>query len=234
MTDRLAGATIVFDLDGTIADTAPDLIVAANAAFASEGFPEASQEAIKRGVGYGTKAMLSSGLAATGAQASHEQMDRMAATLVAYYEDRICEGTKLFPGFTDAALALLKNDCILAVCTNKIERLASKLLKALGVANLFAAVAGGDTFGYHKPDPRHITQLIAKAGGRVDHAVMVGDSEADVAAAKAAAVPVIAVAFGYATGSVQALGADAILHQYRDLVSTLPPLLKLGPGKTKL
>jgi phosphoglycolate phosphatase len=211
------GATIVFDLDGTIADTSPDLIDAANAALMAEGLPLATAEAIKAGVGYGTKAMLQCALSSRGKEADPEQMRRLAARLVEHYEENIAVKTRLFPGFLGAAQELRATGAALALCTNKRERLALKLLAALGIDALFDSVAGGDTFAFQKPDPRHITELIRRMGGNPGTAVMIGDSEADVAASKAASIPVIAVGFGYATVPAEKLRADAILNHFDDL-----------------
>ncbi len=209
--------TIVFDLDGTIADTAGDLIDAANAALAAEGFRPAPAEAIKKGVGYGTKAMLESALAASGHNADPEQMQRLGAKLLAHYEENIAAKTQLFPGFPEVAARLQLEGAKLALCTNKQERLTQRLLSALGIGSLFDAVAGGDTFPFRKPDPRHISELVRLAGGELSAAVMVGDSEADIAAARAAGIPVIAARFGYASAPARELGADAVMNRFEEL-----------------
>jgi phosphoglycolate phosphatase len=217
--------TIVLDLDGTIADTAGDLIDAANAALAAEGFGVAPFDAIKRGVGYGTKAMLHSALSASGGKADAEQMARMAAALVAHYEENIAIKTRLFPGFAKAAELLRGGGAKLVLCTNKRERLAFKLLSALGIEGLFDAMAGSDTFSFHKPDPRHITELVRLAGGTLETALMVGDSEADVSAARGAGIPVIVTAFGYASAPAHELGADAVMTHFDELPALAGALL---------
>ncbi len=218
--------TVVFDLDGTIADTAADLIDAANAALAAEGFRRAPAEAIKKGVGYGAKAMLESALAASGADAGPEQMQRLSAKLVAHYEENIAAKTQLFPGFPEVAARLQLDGARLALCTNKQERLTQRLLSALGIGALFDAVAGGDTFPFRKPDPRHISELVRLAGGQLASAVMVGDSEADVAAARAAGIPVIAAGFGYASAPAQELGADAVMNRFEELPALIGAFLE--------
>jgi phosphoglycolate phosphatase len=213
----LQGATIVFDLDGTVADTAADLIGATNAALAAEGLGAASAEAIKPGVGYGTKAMLRAALASLQREADEAQLQRLSERLVAHYEDHIAERTTPFPGFAGAAAALRDDGASLVLCTNKRERLAVKLLAALGIDSLFDAVAGGDTFPFHKPDPRHITELVHQVGGTTAAALMVGDSEADMAAAQQAGIPAIAVRFGYAAVPAEKLGASAIIGHFTEL-----------------
>ncbi|MGA7326398.1 MAG: HAD hydrolase-like protein [Rhodomicrobium sp.] len=212
-----SAATVIFDLDGTIADTAGDLINAANAALISEGFPPAPAEAIKKGVGYGSKAMLQSGLSALGHEADATQLQRLAGRLVANYEENIAVETRLYPGFEEAALNLHNSGAKLLLCTNKWEKLTWRLLSALGVATLFDAVAGRGTFPFHKPDPRHITELIRIAGGKLNTSLMVGDSEADVEAARGAGIPVIVTAFGYAANPAGTLGADGVMTHFGEL-----------------
>jgi len=221
----LSGMTIVFDLDGTIADTAPDLIEAANAALVSEGFAAAPAAAIKSGVGYGTKAMLRAAFAAIEREVSEDQLQRLSKKLVAYYTDRIADKTVLFDGFLAAAGELRAAEAKLALCTNKKEYLARRLVSTLGIASLFDGVAGGDTFAFHKPDPRHITELIRMVGGDPSAAIMIGDSEADIAAASAAGVPSVAVSFGYAAIPAEKLGATAIIGHFNELIQTIAYLL---------
>jgi phosphoglycolate phosphatase len=223
---HLAGITAVFDLDGTIADTADDLADAANAALISEGFASVPAAAIVKSAGYGTRAMLQSALSAGGNSAGIEQMQRMSTKLVAHYEENIACKSRLFPGFTETALLLRACGAKLALCTNKRERLATKLLSALGIGGLFEAVAGGDTFPFHKPDPRHITELVQRVGGVLSAAVMVGDSQADVGAARAAGIPVIAASFGYASVPASELGADAVLSHFGELPALIGALLR--------
>ena len=218
-------AIVVFDLDGTIADTAPDLIDAANAALASEGFGPAPAAAIKSGVGYGAKAMLQSGIAALGRETGTEQLQRLAGKLIAHYEENIAGKTKLFPGFIGAADSLRLAGARLLLCTNKRERLTMPLLSALGIGSLFDAIACGDTFPYHKPDPRHISDLVQLAGGELAAAIMVGDSEADASAARGAGIPFVAVSFGYAAVSAAELGADAVMDHFGELPGLIGTLL---------
>lgn len=221
--------TIVFDLDGTIADTAGDLIDAANAALQAEGFGQAPPEAIGKGVGYGTRAMLESGLAALHHEASTEQLHRLGERLVIHYEANIAAKTRLFPGFIEVAKNLRLAGARLALCTNKRERLTLRLLSALNIRPLFDAVAGGDTFSFHKPDPRHVSELVRLAGGDLSAAIMVGDSEADIAAARAAGIPVIAAGFGYAATPAGKLGADAVMNHFGELPALIGAILPHAP-----
>jgi phosphoglycolate phosphatase len=222
---RLQAITVVFDLDGTIADTAADLIEAANAALATEGLGPAAPTAIRKGVGYGAKAMLQSAIASLGRETDAEQLRRLSERLVAHYEDNIAAKTQLFPGFSEAAAALRATGAKLALCTNKRERLTLRLLSALEIGSLFDAVAGGDTFPFHKPDPRHISELVRLAGGELSAAIMVGDSEADIGAARGAGIPVIAAGFGYASAPAAELGADAVMNHFEELQALIGSLL---------
>jgi phosphoglycolate phosphatase len=222
---HLGGITAVFDLDGTIADTAGDLADAANAALISEGFAAVPAAAIAKSAGDGRRAMLQSALAAGGYSADAEQMLRMSERFMAHYEENIARKTQLFPGFADAAGLLRACGAKLVLCTNKRERLAAKLISALRIGGIFEAVAGGDTFAFHKPDPRHISELVLLAGGVLSAAVMVGDSQADAGAAKAAGVPFIAVSFGYALVPASELGADAVLNHFDELPALIGSLL---------
>jgi phosphoglycolate phosphatase len=227
----IRNATLVFDLDGTIADTAGDLIEAANAALAAHGFSRASAASIRKGVGYGAKAMLQAALAETGETASEAALSELTHQLVAFYEQRIAVQTTLFPGFLDAAQTLRHRGAKLALCTNKTERLMTRLLSELGIASLFDALAGRDTFDFHKPDPRHVTHLVAAVGGRLPFAAMIGDSEADVAAARGAGIAAIAVRFGYAALPADELGADAVLESFSELPDLVERLLGRVPSE---
>ncbi len=214
-------ATVVFDLDGTIADTAPDLIDAANAALIAGGFAAPPADAIRKAVGFGAVAMLESGLAAGGHKVDAERVRQLAAALIAHYEENIAAKTRLFPGFAEVAASLRLEGAKLALCTNKKQQLTLKLLEALGIAGLFDAVTCGDSFPFRKPDPRHVESAVCLAGGNLSAAVMVGDSEPDIAAARAAGIPSIAVSFGYASVPASELGAGAVMNSFEELQSLI-------------
>ena len=172
--------------------------------------------------------MLGHALSSTGQSAGAAQMNRLSEALVRHYEEYIAIKTRLFPGFLEAANELRARGAKFALCTNKLDRLVTKLLTALRIGALFDAKAGRDTFPFHKPDPRHITELVARAGGALPFALMVGDSEADIAAARGAGIPVLAVRFGYAAIPLEALGADAILDRFEDLPGLIGAFLPVG------
>jgi phosphoglycolate phosphatase len=172
--------------------------------------------------------MLDHALRSSGENADAMQMGRLAERLVQHYEDHIAIKTRLFPGFLEAANQLRDRGARFALCTNKLDRLVTKLLSALRIATLFDAKAGRDTFPFHKPDPRHITELVSRAAGALPFAIMVGDSEADIAAARGAGIPVFAVRFGYATVAPEDLGADAILDSFEELPGLISAFLPVN------
>lgn len=181
--------------------------------------------------------MIQSALTSIGETADPVRVQRLAERLVAHYEEHIAVKTRLFPGFLETANKLREEGARLALCTNKLEKLANRLLSSLGAAGLFDARAGRDTFPFHKPDPRHVTELVARAGGDLPFAIMIGDSEADIAAARGAGIPVLAVRFGYAVVPPEELGADAILNRFEELpelAAALLPVKNLSPRGRRL
>ena len=212
---------VVFDLDGTIADTAPDLAAALNAALVSLGRPAQSLEAVRGMIGHGTRALLRNGLAATGG-GDEALVAQAYPVLLSYYEAHICDHSAPYPGVEQAWDALAAQGVRLALCTNKPAALTDKLLAALGWKHRFAAVVGGDTLAVSKPDPAPLHLAIAQAGG--GPAAFVGDSIVDIQTAKAAGVPVIAVSFGFADRPARELGADAVIDHYADLAAALAAL----------
>lgn len=217
--------TIVFDLDGTLVDTAPDLLRALDFALEREGLRPPEDREARNFIGAGARAMIERALAHLQVKPNKEQVDAIFRQFLSYYEDHIADHSRAFPGLEAALAALSEEGAVLAVCTNKIERYAVKLLDALNLAEHFAFVAGGDSFPFRKPDPRHLIEAIERAGGSPEHAILVGDSETDVITARAAEVPVIAVSFGYTDIPPAALGADRLIHKYDDLTPVVADLL---------
>lgn len=217
--------TIVFDLDGTLVDTAPDLLRALDFALEKEGLNPPDDHQARNFIGGGARAMIERALAHTRVRFGKEKVDAMFRQFLIHYEDHIADYSRPFPGLEQALAKLAEEGAILAVCTNKMERYAVKLLEALKLADRFAFIAGSDSFAFKKPDPRHLTETIVRAGGRPERAVLVGDSETDVITAKAAEIPVIAVSFGYTDIPPAALGADRLIHKYEDLPAAVMDLL---------
>ncbi|MGL4240562.1 MAG: phosphoglycolate phosphatase [Beijerinckiaceae bacterium] len=218
----------VFDLDGTLAETAGDLVATLNAVMAREGLPAVPFEAARDMIGAGARALIERGFQAAGRSLEQAQLDELFAFFLAHYEEHILVHSHLFEGVEQALQVLSGDGFRLAVCTNKTEAHAVKLLGLLGVAKRFPVITGKDTFPFFKPDPRHLTETIRLAGGDPARAVMVGDSRTDIDTAKAAGVPVVAVTFGYTTVPVDQLGPDRIIAHFRELPAAVRDLVRLA------
>jgi phosphoglycolate phosphatase len=213
--------TIVFDLDGTLVDTAPDLIDTLNVVFAREGMPAVPYQTARNLIGGGAKAMIARGLAVGRAAVPTAKLERMFADFLAHYAEHIADRSRPFPGLTDALDALAFDGSLLAVCTNKFEGLSRQLLGELKLLSRFAAVCGQDTFGVQKPDPEALWRTIAAAGGNPRNAIMVGDSATDIRTARAAGVPVIAVDFGYSEVPVSEFAPDRVIGHFEQLPAAI-------------
>lgn len=216
---------VVFDLDGTLADTAPDLIAVLNMIMAREGLPEVPLATAREMIGAGARALVERGFEAAGREITPAHSDELFRLFLALYGDHLCVHSRLFPGVEAALQALARKGYALAVCTNKVEGHSRQLLEGLGIADLFATVCGRDTFPWYKPDPRHLTMTIEKAGGHPRRAVMVGDSLTDISTAKAAGIPVIAVPFGYTDRPVRDLDPDIVIESFDALVGEVERLI---------
>ncbi|WP_157015462.1 phosphoglycolate phosphatase [Mesorhizobium xinjiangense] len=209
--------TIVFDLDGTLVDTAADLVASLNHALTTAGYEPEPYAAMRPYVGHGARAMIERVHAARRIALPQSDLDALLAAFLDHYAKNIPSRSAPYPG----ALAMLdrfaERGYRLAVCTNKREALADELLGALDMAPRFAAICGADTFPFRKPDPRHLTQTVLRAGGAVECAVMVGDSRTDIDTAKAAGVPVIAVDHGYSDRHVGDFEPSAVISHFDEL-----------------
>lgn len=212
---------VVFDLDGTLADTALDLAEGLNHALVALGRPPVPPASVRHLISHGGRALLRRGLAASG-EATEMLVETGYPIFLEHYAAHICDRTRLFPGIEAALGDLERAGTALAVCTNKAEALTMKLLAALGVEGRFAAVVGGDSLPARKPDPAPLLEAVARAGG--GRAVLVGDSITDADTARAAGLPFVAVAFGFSDRPVEALGADAVIRDYGELLEALERL----------
>jgi phosphoglycolate phosphatase len=209
---------VAFDLDGTLADTAPDLAAALNHALGAIGRPEVPAENVRHLVGHGARALLRRGLATSG-EAPETLVDEGFRHFIDFYAANICRGTRPYPGIEAALDDLRAEGARLALCTNKPERLTHLLLESLGWSGRFDAVVGGDSLAVRKPDPAPLRAAIALAGG--GRAAFVGDSITDADTARAAGIPFVAVTFGFSDRPVETLGADAVIDDFAKLVKTL-------------
>jgi phosphoglycolate phosphatase len=210
----MSSPIVVFDLDGTLADTAGDLIGTLNLILEEEGLEPILLKPARDLIGAGAKALIARGFAASGRDLTPQRHEELFHHFLDLYQHHLADSSVLFPGVDDALGQLTAAGYKLAVCTNKVERHAVMLLEALDAAERFATITGRDTFAFHKPDPRHLTETIIRAGGDARRAVMVGDSRTDIDTAKAAGIPVIALPFGYTDTPVAQLDPDLVIDHY--------------------
>jgi phosphoglycolate phosphatase len=220
----MSAPLLVFDLDGTLIDTAPDLIDTLNVVFAREGLPAVPYATARRLIGGGARAMIARGLEAEGRVLNPMQVERLFDDFIAHYAEHIADRSRPFPGLLEALDELAARGHRFAVCTNKLEGLSVLLLRQVDLIGRFAVICGQDTFGIQKPDPGILHRTIAAAGGQSDRAIMVGDSETDIRTAKAAGVPVVAVDFGYTEVPVAEFQPDRVISHFAQLPRTVAAL----------
>lgn len=216
--------TLLFDLDGTLVDSLPDLAAALNEVLVADGLPPAAAESARRFVGDGAKVMLERGFAAHGRPVPASGF----AQFLSAYESILTRETRPFPGVEQVLDHLAESGWTLAVCTNKTERFSRMILERLGLAQRFAAVAGGDSWPERKPDGRHLTRTLAQLGADPAGAAMIGDGLNDVLAARDAGLPVVVVGWGY--GEVATLGGDRVIQTMDELPEALSALLPAPAG----
>ncbi|MCB2128929.1 MAG: HAD-IA family hydrolase [Rhodobacteraceae bacterium] len=217
--------TVIFDLDGTLADTSADLIAAANACFRRLGegdLLDPDRDALT--AFHGGRAMLRLGFSRLG-RADEAEVDRHYPILLAAYEDGIDRETRLYPGAAEAVEALRAGGYRTGICTNKPERLAEILMTRLGVRDLFASLVGADTLPVRKPDPAPYRLSVERAGGRVGASLLVGDTDTDRRTARAAGVPSVLVTFGPAGHGVTDFAPEATIDRFSDLCATVERLI---------
>lgn len=224
---------IVFDLDGTLIDTAPDLLDSLNHCLRSAQVPEVAPGEIRRFVGQGSRVMIERAFAAHGKPLADGQLDALQERFLAHYTAGMPGKSRPYPGVLDAIARFHAAGFTTAVCTNKLEHLSRQLLEALDIAKLFESICGADTFDHRKPDPRHLLETIALAGGDRDRAVMIGDSRTDIDTAKAAGIPVVAVDFGYTDRPVHLFEPSRVISHFDELtVDLAESLLSVTAGQT--
>jgi phosphoglycolate phosphatase len=216
--------TIVFDLDGTLVDTAPDLINALNFVLDREGLPPVPLHSARTMIGAGARKLIERGLELEGRDASPDDISRLTADFIAYYAEHIADASRPFEGLEGALDDLAARGYRFAVCTNKLEWLSKRLLDRLELSSRFAAICGADTFGVSKPDPAILKQTVARAGGQISACIMVGDAGPDVGVARRAGVPVIGVSFGYTDVPIADLKPDRLIDHMRELEAAVGAL----------
>jgi phosphoglycolate phosphatase len=221
----LADATIVFDLDGTLVETAPDLMGTLNVLLARDGIAPLSVTEARSLIGQGAKALLARGFAAGGRPLAEPQLSRLFDDFIDHYLAHIADESRPFDGVIAALDSLQSDGARLAICTNKRTDLSIALMSALGLAERFVAIVGADAAPAPKPDGRHLTTAIERAGGRADRAVMVGDSASDARAARNAGVPLVLVSFGYTDVPAADLQPDVLIDHFDALPDACARLL---------
>jgi phosphoglycolate phosphatase len=219
---------IAFDLDGTLVDTAPDLIGALNHILVREKMSPLPLDSARNLIGAGARRLLERGLEAENRQVTPEEMTKLTEDFITYYADHIADESCPFEGLEAALDDLSGRGYRLAVCTNKLEWLSLRLLDRLGLTPRFAAICGADTFGVAKPDPIILRQTVAKAGGAIASTIMVGDAGTDVGVARRAGVPVIGVSFGYTEVPIADLKPDRLIDRMSELPEAVESLLKIS------
>jgi phosphoglycolate phosphatase len=218
--------TLVFDLDGTLVDTAPDLINSLNFVLDREGLPPVPLQKARNMIGGGARKLIERGLEAEGRAASTDDISRLTGDFIDHYAENIAVASRPFEGLEAALDDLQSQGFRFAVCTNKLEWLSKRLLDQLDLSSRFAAICGADTFGVSKPDPVILRQTVARAGGQLSSTIMVGDAGPDVGVARRAGIPVICVEFGYTDIPVADLKPDRLIGHLRDLPAAVASLVK--------
>ncbi len=217
--------TVVFDLDGTLVDTAPDLVNALNFVLERQGLPPIPLDSGRKMIGAGARRMIERGLEAEGRNTTVDQVTQLTADFIEHYADHIADMSRPFEGLESALDDLQSRGYRFAVCTNKLEWLSKRLLEQLGLSGRFAAICGADTFGVAKPDPAFLRQTIARAGGQLASAIMVGDAGPDIGVARRAGIPVIGVGFGYTEVPIADLKPDRLIDHMRELPEAVQSLI---------
>ena len=216
---------IIFDLDGTLVDTAPDLLAALNVVLTAEGHEPVVPAGLRQMVGHGARALFEHALRRTGAPVSAPRLNALTEQFLAFYRANIARGSRPFPGVPETLDLLAGQGAGLGVCTNKAQDLTELLLDELKLSRHFPAIFGGGRTPYAKPDPRPLLEVVAALKGHPKRAVLVGDSAIDVAAARAAEIPVIAMSYGYTPVPVHELGADAVADDFTELPGLISRLV---------
>ena len=225
---HLADSTIAFDLDGTLVESAPDLVATLNVLLAQEGIAPLPLAQARDMIGQGARSLIAKGFEASGAQVAEPRLSTLFDRFIDHYSAHIAEESHVFPGVTDALDRLADAGARLVVCTNKRTDLSVSLLQALDLAHRFAAIVGPDSAPAAKPDARHLLAALAAAGGSAERAVMVGDSASDAGAARAAGVPLVLVSFGYTPIPARDLAADVLIDHFDALPAACGRLLRRG------
>lgn len=217
--------TLVFDLDGTLAETAPDIMATLNILLTREGLPPLPVARARELVGAGARALIERGFQASGVPLPAEKLEMLFAAFLPIYLERIAEASYLFEGVEAALDRMMQAGFMLAICTNKPEPHSLALLEALGVKGYFRAIVGRETFPFFKPDPRVLAETIRLCAGSPERAIMIGDSLTDLDTARRLGIPCIGVSFGYTNVPMAELSPDRLIHHFDRLDDAVFSLL---------
>ncbi len=225
----LKGATIAFDLDGTLVESAPDLVAAVNSVLVAEGLKPITLDEARPFISRGARWLLQWGIACGGAPDPAVRAAALFDRFIEYYSAHIADETHPFPGVIDALKVLRTAGAKLVVCTNKPTALSRSLLTKLGMVDLFDGIIGIDAVTAAKPDAAHLIEAVRAVGGDVTRTIMVGDADTDAGTARAAGTPLILVGFGYTEIPATELAPDILLHHFDDLVVACIDLFNRSP-----
>ncbi len=217
----MTNKTLIFDLDGTLIDTAPDLLDSLNHSLNIAGIEQADPSRLRGFVGHGARVMIERAFEAQNKPLSDSLLDELFGVFLKHYAGNMPGKSRPFDGVLDTISRFQEAGYVLAICTNKLESLATNLIGALQLNQHFAAIVGADTFTFRKPDPRHLTETIRLVGGDPKRSVLVGDSSTDINTGLAANVPVVAVDFGYSDKHVQTYGPTRIISHFDELTTAM-------------
>lgn len=224
----LEGCTVVFDLDGTLVDSAPDLHRALNVVLGEMKLPAVELADVRQSVGHGARRLIERVTAMHGVQLEDAELERLTGRYVEIYASDISALSTIFPGVVETLEWLKRCNAKLCVCTNKRTALSKQLLGALGADHYFEDIIGADAVANRKPHPEHYRAAVAAAGGEVGRSLMVGDTDADAISAREAGAPVALVGFGYTETAPALLGADAVFSHYHELPEITLRLLRVA------
>jgi phosphoglycolate phosphatase len=230
----LPAPLVVFDLDGTLVDTAPDLVASLNHTIGARGLEPVRYEDLTHLVGHGARAMIERAFRLRGHPLDEAEFPAMLDRFIEHYLAGMPGESRPYPGLVASLDRLRDAGMMLAVCTNKMEGLARPLIEGLGLGEYFAAITGGDTFAVRKPDPAHLTGTVERAGGTIERTVMVGDSLNDLKVAVNAGVPSVGVPFGYSDVPIRTLNPTILIDHYDELTPELVVALLRQPTLTGL
>jgi phosphoglycolate phosphatase len=216
--------TVVFDLDGTLIDTAPDLTAAMNHVLIQQNRPTLAEADVRHMVGHGARMLIRRGLSASGPEPTDDEIEDLMPAFLEFYGDHVADRSVPFPGMAEALDELAASGASFAICTNKPEKLSVDLIQSLGLTERFPVIVGADTLPVRKPDPQPLLHAIGRMGGRPETTLYVGDSETDVKTARAARIPIVVVDWGYTPVPAAELGGDRLISQFSELAAALRAL----------